>query len=402
MLPLLLAAALVTGHRSLNPQSSLPNPSTLSVTLITFEPGGRVWERFGHNAIWIHDDRTGVDDLYDYGRFSFERPHFLLRFLQGKMWYSTGYESNLRGVLEFYARQGRKIWAQRLNLTQAQADSLRGFLAWNIRPENAEYAYDYYRDNCSTRIRDAFDRVLGGAIRRYAEPGSGWTWRQETLRLNQHNVALYTGLLIALAQPTDREMSRWEQMFLPIRLREHLDSVKVAAPDGSLQPLVSSEQVLAEGGRWPVPDRPSNWALGFLAPGLLLGAALALLGGTRAFMPVATLWALLSGLGGALIGWLWAFSYHLATYRNENVLLLNLFSLALVIVLPSATRGKRWAVRPARALASLVAALAALALVVKLLPGFRQHNLEVIALVLPLQLGLWLGLERRLRALSPS
>ena len=75
-------------------------------------------------------------------------------------------------TLEEVQKGLESIRAQELNLTAAQVDSLRRFLAWNIQPENAEYAYDYYRDNCSTRIRDALDRVLGGAIRRYAERGN--------------------------------------------------------------------------------------------------------------------------------------------------------------------------------------------------------------------------------------
>jgi hypothetical protein len=191
-------------------------------------------------------------------------------------------------------------------------------------------------------------------------------------------------------------------MFLPMRLREHLDHVSVTAPDGSRQPLVRAERVLADGGRWPVPERPSDRTLAYLVPGLLLGALLVLLGRTRAYFALATLWALVTGLAGALIGGLWAFTYHTATYRNENVLLLNVFSLALAVVLPVAAFRKRRAVAAARILAALVAALAVLALLVKPLPGFTQRNLALVALVLPVQLGLWLGLRRRLRVIAPS
>ena len=392
--PLTAHRSPLTAHRSPLTSQGAPPGSELTVTLLTYEPGGRVWERFGHNALWIHNALTGADDHYDYGRFSFERPHFVLRFLQGRMWYSMGYESNVPGMIEAYSRQGRKIWAQELELTPAQRLALREFLEWNWKPENREYFYDYYRDNCSTRIRDAIDRVIGGAIRRYAERPSSMTWRDETRRLNENNAALYTGLLLALGQRVDVTMSRWEQMFLPGRLREHLDSVMLAGTTGALHPLVKSERLLNEGGRWPVPDQPTSWILRYAIVGLLLGGLLTAVAATRAFLPLATLWALLVGLGGALLTYLWGFSYHAAAYRNENLLLVNLLSLVLAVVLPSAVRGRSWAVVPARRLALVSVGLGVLALLLKPLPWFFQHNLEVIAFVLPIHAGLWLGLRR--------
>ena len=392
------------------PPSPDPRPlipgSELTVTLITIETGERLWERFGHNSLWLHNALTGADDLYDYGRFSFEKPHFVLRFLQGRMWYSMGHETDVPGILEAYARAGRKIWAQELDLTPAQRAALQEFLVWNWRPENREYFYDYYRDNCSTRIRDALDKVLGGAIRRYGQQPSSLTWRDETRRLNENHKLIYTGMLLALGRPVDEIMSRWEQMFLPMRLREHLDSLQVvdSLPTGSTastaRPLVKSARVISPGGRWPVPDRPTSWLAGYLIVGVLLGGLVLALGATRAFLPAATLWLLVLGALGLLLTYLSGFSRHVATYRNENLLLCNVLSLAAAVLLPSALRGRSWAREPARKLVWLLFALVVLALgVTVVLP---QHNAELIALLLPVQLGVLLGLERRLRGFVPA
>jgi hypothetical protein len=218
--------------------------------------------------------------------------------------------------------------------------------------------------------------------------------------------------MLALGQPVDEEMSRWEQMFLPIRLSEHLDSVKVAGPDGALRPVVKSFQVLAEGGRWPVPARPSNRTWRYLAVGAVLGGVLMWLGarslrlpraerggGGKAaeaiFLALATLWALLAGVAGLVVTWLSLLSGHRAAHQNENILLFNLLALALAVVLPLAIRRGGRILKAARRLALVVAALAALGLLLKLLPWFDQSNLELIALALPIHLGLWAGLRSR-------
>jgi uncharacterized protein DUF4105 len=396
--PAVVQAPPPTAHQ---PTPTRPEGAQLTVTLLTIETGGLIWERFGHNGIWIHDAVAGTDHLYDYGRFSFTQAHFFYNFARGRMWYSMGDTNDVAAVIDFYAREGRKIWAQELDLAPEARAKLRDFLEWNIRPENRGYAYDYYRDNCSTRIRDALDRALGGPIARYGVQPSGMTWREETRRLDEHDALLYTGLMIGLGRPVDREMSRWEQMFLPIRLREHLDRITVTGPDGVARPVVKSERVLAPGGSWPVPDRPHDWTVRYLAAGLLLGGVMAWLGARGAgwargaFLALGTLWALVGGVLGLVLTWLWAFSSHVAAHANENVLLFNLLALGLAVVLPAAVRGNPRRGNAARRLALWIAALAALGVVLKIVPGFHQSNLDLIALALPAHAGVWLGLRSR-------
>ena len=396
---MVIAPPLQTPDSGLRTQAPLQTPdSGLTVTLITYEQGGSIYERYGHNAIWIHDAATGTDEHYDYGRFSFQQENFVLRFLQGRMWYSMGFESNLAGIVGAYVAQGRKVWMQELDLPPQEKVRLREFLAWNYHPENRDYAYDYYRDNCSTRIRDVLDRALGGAIRRFGETPSGWTWRDETRRLNQHNPVLYTALLLVLGRPVDREMSLWEQMFLPMRLREALNQITITGPDGVARPAVRSERLVAQGGRWPAPERPSGWLPGYLVLGLLMGGAFFLIRRTRAFVPLATLWLLLVGILGGFILWAWLFTWHRASYDNENVFLFNLVALALAIVLPAASRGRAWAAAPARVLALALAAIGVSGLLFLALPWSRQHNGELFALMLPAHLAIaWGVLTERVR-----
>jgi hypothetical protein len=399
LLGVLLAAPQVAPLQQLagQPLAGQAPGSELKVTLLTYETGGLLYERFGHNALLLEDQSTGERLHYDYGRFDFNEKNFLLKFASGKMWYSMGQDSDPDKYLRAYAGEGRKIWAQELELSPLQRQALREFLTWNSRPENAGYAYDYYRDNCSTRIRDALDQVLGGVIRSYGESPSGFTWREETRRLNQHNPVIYSGLALALGRPVDIGMSRWEQMFLPVRLRQHLDSVQVTGADGITRPLVKSSRVLAEGGRWPVPDRPASWTLRYLIAGVVLGAVLALTGrrkGLRStvYLAAAELWVLVAGIAGMLLTLL-ALSQHRAAHQNENLLLFNLLALALAFLLPAAVRRGGRAGNAARRLALVVLAVAALDLVLKLLPGAAQQNAELLAFALPAHAGVWLGLR---------
>jgi hypothetical protein len=366
----------------------------LRVYLMTMGPGDLVWERFGHNAIWVHDARRGTDIAYNYGMFSFSQPGFLRRFVQGHMMYWMAPE-DAHQTVRLYAAYNRSVWLQELDLTPAERVELRDFLEWNAQPENAYYAYDYYRDNCSTRVRDAIDLVIGGRIRStMAELPTGTTFRSHTRRLTYEDRPIYTGLMLAMGQPIDRPISAWEEMFLPMRLRDRIREVAVVGPDGERRPLVRSELTLFEADRAAVPDEPPNLLAWYLVAGLLIGALLLATGlagrqrrgGRIAFTLLATLWAVAVGVFGAVIAMLWLFTDHYVTYANENVLQVNPLPLLLAALLLPALLGNGRALRLAQGVAAAGAALAVLGLLLQALPWFDQRNGEIIALVLPAHL----------------
>jgi Domain of unknown function (DUF4105) len=383
------------------PSSRLDPPgSHLTVYLMTMGPGRRVWERFGHNAIWIHDPDSGTDQAYNYGLFDFRQQNFLLRFIRGQMWYwMEGFPAER--YIQTYVRDNRSVWIQELNLPASARLELDQFLRWNERPENRFYHYDYYLDNCSTRVRDAIDRVIGGRIKAATERlPTGTTYRFHTLRLTANDLLVYTGLLLALGQGTDRPISAWEEMFLPMEVREHIRRVTLPGPDGVAVPLVKSERTLFESTAASPPDTPPNWWPGYLLVGLMIGGAA--LGFSRgvgrvpgsgwALGALVSVWALLGGLGGVVLAGMWGFTDHVMAYRNENLFQANPVSLLLVPVLPMARWRAGW-IRPAAVVAGALAALSVLGLVLKLVPGFHQLNGEVIALALPAHAGIALALR---------
>jgi hypothetical protein len=225
--------------------------------------------------------------------------------------------------------------------------------------------------------------------------------RDQTLRLNQHNPFIYLGLTTLLAGTTDRRITAWEEMFLPEGLARWVAELAITDSAGGTRPLVKEEQVLAAGGRFPVPAVPSRWWPGFLVAGLVLGASLAATGRAsgglpqRVFLPLAATYLLLAGLLGLTMALLWAASGHQVTWRNENLWQFNLAALALLPILPAARRGGTRSAPAARTLVLLIVACSLVGVLLKVLPIFGQANWDVIALALPANLGLALGVLGR-------
>lgn len=391
-IPLLLAALAM---RPLAAQAPPQPGEELTIALITLGPGAAVWERFGHNAIRVTDARTGADTMYDYGRFDFAAEKFFLRFAQGRMHYWTqGDPASL--VIRAYVRADRSVWSQELDLTPAQKLALRDFLEWNTRDENKFYRYDYFRDNCSTRIRDAIDRVLGGVIE--TQTGSvptGTTWRSHTRRLTSMAPLAYTGLHTGLGPATDRPISAWEEMFIPLSLRDHLRTIQVPAPGGGTRPLVRSETTEYLSSAPEPPAGPPVWWPRYLAIGVAAGTLLLVLGARSGrsrwarlgFRSIGIAWSVLAGIAGVALAYLWGFTDHTAAWANQNLLQLSPLSLLLAVMLPGIARPGgpgRWTVW----LAMVVAGLAIAGLAWKVLPVGQQVNGEIIALALPIQVAI--------------
>jgi Domain of unknown function (DUF4105) len=371
--------------------------ANLTVYLLTFGWGNEVWERFGHNAIWIKDRTRGTDITYNWGMFSFDEPHFLSRFLTGdtRYWMQA---FDLDTMLAEYKRRNRSVLAQELNFTPAQRLKLQQFVQWNEQPQNKFYRYDYYRDNCSTRLRDALDHAVGGQLQTstVTRMTSG-TYRFHTLRLLGDNLPLYTGANLALGHPADRLLSQWEEMFLPVRMANDLRTVRLTDSTGTQIPFVRSEMALFTAGRPPEPSAPPNYLPWFVAAGILIaGAMLALVrsaeGGNRLTLfvatAVATLWSLIAGAAGMALVIASLFTKHYFMSRNENLLHFDPLSLALVVLIPLSVYGLR-GVSKAVKLAGIVASLSLLGFVLQGIPLFFQRNGEIIALALPINLAVW-------------
>ena len=391
----------VAGAAPTAPSTPQERGGALRVWLVTAGPGDAVWERYGHNALRILDTRTGRDVSYNWGFFDFRQADFIARFLQGRMLYMV---ASLRTdvMIDQYREADRQVVLQELDLTPAEKATLRDAAHENALPHNRDFTYQYFLDNCSTRVRDLLDRVLGGTLRQAFEgQATGLSYRDHIRRLTQVDPLVYTGANLLLGAPTDRPISVWEELFLPLALRDRIRSVRIARA-GETRPLVLSEEVAATSTRPAEPAEPPAWFGRYLALGLGLGLLFAAAGTPRirastalrrSVVALAAGWSLLAGGAGTILVLLLA-TDHTFAWWNENLFLFNPLLPGLGVLLPLSTRSETCR-RRARALAVAVSVLGLAGLLWQIAPASTQQNAMFFALALPPHLGIaWSLLQR--------
>ncbi len=356
--------------------AALPEPA--AVELITVGPGATYWERFGHNAILVRPADGGPAISYNYGIFDFTQQNFLLNFIRGRMSYRLA-AFDAEADLADYAAAGRTVVSQRLNLSAPQARRLFEFLEWNRRPANAGYRYDYFLANCSTKVRDALDLALDGALSTEVsgEP-TAHTFRDFTNRYAAPVKWMYLGTQLGLGRPTDRPISRWETFFIPDELRRGLEQVVIEG-----RPLVADTRVLNASTAYPVPAAAPRWTLRFLLAGLAVAVLIGLSGRRPgAQRALVTSWWIACGLIGLGMLGIWGLTEHTAAYRNENLLIFS----PLALLPGLAWIGQPPGARAAAILLALVLIPPAAALALDPTGWLIQYNREWEAFALPIHL----------------
>jgi Domain of unknown function (DUF4105) len=403
--PGLAPAPLVAPPPQALPQAAapaMPVGERYQVFLLTMDQGDEIWERFGHNAILIRDRSTGQDLAWNWGLFDFQAPNFALRFIRGTMTFSMG-PSELEPMLAAYAQANRSVYANEIYLTQEEAGSLDDFVRRNFAPENRDYVYDYFRDNCSTRTRDALDQTLGGVLHdQFASVPTSTSYRWYVHRLVHDTVWLDQGLSFLLGSRGDVPITEWEAMFIPMDMERLLENAVRPDGAGGTRPILGPRQVLFQADRPPTPDAPPSVSFWWLAMGAAGAAVLLLLGRAahrektwagRTLAAVAIVWGLFSGILGSLLVTIW-FTGHEFGYWNINLFYMSPFGLVLA-VLAALVVFRGWdgpTGRRAWKLSVLVAGLSLLAAALQLATVVRQGNPEVVALALPIDLALALAL----------
>jgi hypothetical protein len=370
----------------------------LAVRLVTIDPSAPIYTWWGHSALIVEDSRLGISRFYNYGLFSFEQERFILNFAMGRLWFLVG-ASDTERELAYYRYLGRTIHIQTLNLLPNKRLEMAVFLENNILPQNRTYLYDHYYDNCATRVRDLIDATVDGQLAEATAVPGRMTLREQTRRFTEQNFFMDWLLMFLMSDVIDHPITKWEEMFLPSELERNVGALRYQDETGEYRALVNESVVYFDAPHQrSVPDRASPLWYRSLIPGLILGLPALLLGilihrGTKnrsrkiswiLFGVYSAVIGLVLGLLGSVLFFMSIFTDHTVTYANENLFLANPLALAaiplgLAAAVPRGIRGRRllqlfW---------FLLAGLAGVYLLLKVLPFFDQSNAAALATILP-------------------
>ena len=286
------------------------------ISLMTVEPGPYLYSAFGHSAIRVFDPVNRVDRCYNYGTFQFDQKGFYLKFIRGKLLYFIDVESYKS--FEYYnLYDNRTMQEQTLNLTHEQKERLYHLLIENTKEENKYYKYDFFYDNCATRIRD----IVSNTYFHHIEYDSSMLEQKRTMRQLLHPYLeskpwVKYGIDLVLGMPADKVALAEQYMFLPDYVHHMFAGTRT--PDGA--PLVLNERRIPD-----APKRTSQKPSGFLSNPLWVMILIAVLGVLSLLHPRAArifdmIFWLLLGLGGFLVAFLWFGTDHSPTKMNWNIL----------------------------------------------------------------------------------
>ncbi|WP_187263464.1 Lnb N-terminal periplasmic domain-containing protein [Pontibacter beigongshangensis] len=290
------------------------------ISLITCSSGEELYSTFGHSAVRVNDPSTGMDIIFNYGTFDFNEPNFYLKFAQGKLNYKLS-AAYFQDFVYAYVADNRGVYEQVLNFTPEQKQQYWDFLTNNYLPENQFYLYDFFFDNCATRIRDGIEATFPNQIQfNLAHLDKNMSFRNLTdLYLDPQPWGDF-GIDLGLGSRIDRTATPYEYMFLPDYLSEGLANATIQQ-NGKAVPLAGKMQVVYE-------KKHAEESLSLFTPTvfwwLLFATAVALTfinyrkrNWSKAFD---TILYLLFGLLGLALLLLWVATDHQGTADNYNLL----------------------------------------------------------------------------------
>jgi hypothetical protein len=290
------------------------------ISLLTISPGKELYSTFGHSAIRIKDNQSGLDKNYNYGTFDFNAPNFYLKFLRGKLPYLiSAHDFYLE--MEYWAyRENRRVVEQKLNLSQNQKQRIFDFLEHNLLPENKEYAYKFFTDNCSTRLRDVFQNACGDSLIFDVGLHADSTYRQWIDKYAKDNNKLWAdfGMDLAIGIPSDQVTGWSNAMYIPNNLADALSHAKIKNQMG-ISDFVISETGLNEIIKTEVISEFSPVLAFSMLFIIVLLVTIFQYKKTNSSLLFDKMFFTILGLAGWILFFLWFFTDHGVTTLNLNL-----------------------------------------------------------------------------------
>jgi len=208
----------------------------LEISILTCSPGADLYSVFGHSAIRVQSPETGHDWVYNYGTFDFNTEGFYLKFARGKLDYILSRQAFANFQFE-YLRENRSIMEQKLLLSEEQLKKLHSLLEENYKPENRFYKYDFFFDNCATRVWDIVNSACDNGLTVGPQQDTLATFRETV----EHNLRFMPwakiGISLALGAPYDQQMKPGQESFLPDYLMKRFSAARLDGKNLASEPI---------------------------------------------------------------------------------------------------------------------------------------------------------------------
>lgn len=300
-------------------QITLSPSAELSV--ITCGPGtNELYASFGHSAFRVLDLENKIDKVYNYGTFDFDTPNFYGKFAQGKLLYQLS-AYNFGNFLKGYHRENRWVKGQVLDLSHDQVQKVFNYLEENAKPENRSYKYDFFYDNCSTKLYDVLEEVLGESLEFESDFDKADYTHRDLIELYMgHQPWADFGIDLALGSDIDRKASSREYMFLPDYVLQAFTQVNLKDDNGSKPIVKRTEDILLSYEKEPAKGGITPFILLTIISALIMVITYMDYKRYRRTKVLDGIIFISTGLVGVILLLLWFATDHSATANNFNIL----------------------------------------------------------------------------------
>ncbi len=316
-----LIIILVLSTITLNIYSNRQLSDNAFISVLTCSEGDELYSAFGHSAIRICDPETKIDYVFNYGTFDFDTPNFYLKFANGKLNYMLSY-GYFKNFLPEYFRRNRSVNEQVLNLSSNEKQKIFNALIENYEPENRYYKYDFFYDNCATRIYDIIIDNIDGEVVIGSDNSANLSFRSYLHHYLVYSPWIETGLNLLLGIPADKIATHEQSTFLPDFLMGLLDHVNIKNGD-IVKSLVLSNKTLLERDESQLSKNKlfTPDLLGWFALAVILILSLLYKNRNCTFLNIFDRFVfIVAGIIGLLLLYLWLVTDHQVTQNNFNIL----------------------------------------------------------------------------------
>ena len=304
------------------------------VSILTVDDGDEIYSTYGHSAIRVSDPIKRYDYVYNYGVFNFSDPNFVGRFILGDLLYKLGIVEFDRFILS-YKISNQTVSEQILDLSLEKRQQVFDYLNRNLLPENVNYRYDYFLQNCATKVYDLFAITLGDSldlnINRENYRNKGFRGMIKPHLKGEMMWAKF-GIDFITGYKIDKEVIAEKTMFLPKNLESIFDSAKVFKDDHWVS-IVKKQRIIYKSLFKPY--NPFSWWLSPMFVCWMLFVIVFIISftgwikGNQSWAFERVLWSI-NAIMGFLLVFLWFFTEHKAFGYNLNIIWLSPLSLVFL------------------------------------------------------------------------